>query len=125
MIGNTLQGSGLGTFAGLKVYLNDLLIRDEPVRKHKDRGEVRRNRLFKGFIAKPSGYHKRVQKKWLKRYGTKRVPFYIIHGQSNSVFMHPEFHRMLIAHLANEEKLLLEGSGLFGKGSGKVICDDL
>lgn len=125
----------MGTLRGLKIYINENLYRDVPVRKHKDRGEVRRHRLFKSYLHKPSGYHKRVQKKLVKRYGVKREPYYLL-GRNNTVFMPTEFFVMLKLPLeANkqmEDEFLYckpgaleprEG-GIIGKKITGVIIDD-
>lgn len=58
---------------GIPIVINDALCKQKvPVRKHKDRGEMRRNRFFaRPFKHTPSAYHLRVQKKWDKRFGMK------------------------------------------------------
>lgn len=49
-------------FGPMAVRPSPLAMRPEPVKKHKHRH------------AQTETYHKRIQKKWTKRYGTKQVP---------------------------------------------------
>lgn len=57
---------------GLKVYVSPLCGLTFPTRLHKDRGDrFRKNRTFS---MPPSNYHKRIQKKWNKRYGFQHFP---------------------------------------------------
>jgi hypothetical protein len=61
-----VSGAGFGDFMGLlsgiKIHTSPYAYLDEAVRKHKHRSNQR------------ASYHRRIQKKWLKRFGTKRVP---------------------------------------------------
>jgi hypothetical protein len=61
-----VSGAGFGDFMGL---LSGIQIRTspyaytyEPIKKHKHRSNQR------------ASYHRRIQKKWAKRFGTKKVP---------------------------------------------------
>lgn len=59
----------LGNFGGVKVMANPAIPETEevPARKH----------IKKQWMSE--SYHKRIQKKWIKRFGTKAVmPFYFI-----------------------------------------------
>lgn len=57
-------------FNGMKVISNPLCTTEEPVRVHIQKGTQRQ------------AYHDRIQKKWNKRFGTKRVPGMYIMNQS-------------------------------------------
>lgn len=57
-------------FNGMKVISNPLCTTEEPVRVHIMKGTQRQ------------AYHDRIQKKWNKRFGTKRVPGMYIMNQS-------------------------------------------
>lgn len=63
------------TFMGIEVYESPLCVRRVPVREHKEK--FRTITCDTGLIRKliaprdRGNYHKRINKKWLKRYGTK------------------------------------------------------
>lgn len=76
MLNNLLYGN-----YGVNVISNELCIATEPMRKHSKTRSM------------SESYHTRVQKKWIKRFGTKQVP---------AAYMTPHG---LIAHPAIIEKL--------------------
>ena len=61
-----MSGAGFGDFGshlfGIKVHTSPYAYTYEPVKKHKHRSNQR------------ASYHRRIQKKWTKRFGTKKVP---------------------------------------------------
>lgn len=78
-------GSGLG---GLRVKTSLLATKPEPVRQH----IKRRNQT--------QAYHRRIQKKWTKRFGTKQVPAaYRIganaFGFEEMMVVHPDIERRM------------------------------
>ena len=72
---DALEIRRMGAFMGIPMHVvpDDITRVTLPVKEHKDRGELRRHRLFGNFVYRPSGYHNRIQKKWNKRYGFKTV----------------------------------------------------
>lgn len=54
------ENEGMNNLFGIQIYTSPLATMTVPVRKHKKR----RNQT--------SAYHRRVQKKWVKRWGTKK-----------------------------------------------------
>lgn len=65
-----------GTLLGMNVHVSPLCERWVPVRDHRGKGAT--------------VYSKRIQKKWLKRYGMKKVQDVFIANGARDVFMHPE-----------------------------------
>lgn len=99
----------MNKLCGMTVYANESLYRESPVRVHKS-GVGRRN-----------GYHKRVQKKWNKRYGMKREPYYIV--TPAGIFMPTELFAKLT--LALEVCKPPDKEVLYGKKVTGVVFDDL
>lgn len=99
----------MNKLCGMTVYVNESLYREAPVRVHKS-GVGRRN-----------GYHKRVQKKWNKRYGIKREPYHIV--TPAGIFMPTELFVKLSLML--EVDKLQEKEVLYGKKVTGVVFDDL
>lgn len=118
--------------SGIPVVINNYLpiTMQVSVRKHKDRGELRTHRFFKHVRCRPSAYHKRIQKKWDKRYGMKEQPYCLVAG--GRYFMHQAVFDQ-IRSLLVEEKEFLHGTsklqprdgGIFGKRATGVIIDDI
>lgn len=119
--------------SGIPIVINNMLPATMPVsvRKHKDRGELRTHRFFKHVRCRPSAYHKRIQKKWDKRYGMKEQPYYLLmHGR---YFMHQDVYAQIKAMIDGMEKDFLQGTsklqprdgGILGKRATGVIIDDL
>lgn len=74
------------TYCGLPIIISPMCRVPMPARKHIDRGEMRRNRFFaRPFLHKPSAYHKRIQKKWVKRFGMSEGD--VLHITSTAAFM--------------------------------------
>jgi hypothetical protein len=79
-------------FGGIRVFESELATAPEPVRKH------RRTKR------QSAQYHRRVQKKWAKRFGTVRKPaaFFVDggrYGVGSGFVLHPE-HAALLRQLA-------------------------
>jgi hypothetical protein len=70
-------------FAGMKIIVNRYAVNEVPNRKHASR----RNNGKKA-------YHKRVQKKWQKRFGTHSEPGCWVLG-NDTVAMHPTLYEKL------------------------------
>lgn len=88
----------VGQLWGRRIYLTPLALRNESVRVHRDRGECRRHRLFAmAYRWKPSAYHKRIQKKWDKRFGVKEVPAGMF--VAGSMIVHPDLWDRLVKEL--------------------------
>lgn len=78
-------GSGFG---GMRIQVSELATTPTPVRKHKKR----RNQT--------QAYHRRIQKKWTKRFGTKLIPgAYRIDGRAfggeEMLVVHPSIERQM------------------------------
>ena len=60
---------------GIRIFCSDLLddFKTEPVRIHRDKGQ--------------SSYSRRVQKKWVKRFGTHEVRYFIY--ANNAIYCSP------------------------------------
>ena len=82
----------VGTYNGLPVYLSVLCIRKVPARAHKERMRAFNfdcgGMPLSGTAPAPGGYHKRVQKKWNKRYGFKDA--FCAYVTPDAIYMHPE-----------------------------------
>lgn len=121
--------NSVGRIYGIPIYLNDLLIRDTPVRKHKfpvARWPWRRNVLLREVAR-----HERIQKKWNKRFGVKREPYAL--QSRNAYFMHPEYFRELQLSIQKSEHVFLNGQpgalvpregGILGKKATGVFIDE-
>jgi hypothetical protein len=70
---------------GMDVITSPLCKRMVPARVHKDRGEMHRKNLNNSHLqhrVRPSTYHKRIQKKWNKRFGfVRRDVVFVIHDE--------------------------------------------
>jgi hypothetical protein len=83
----------VGMLFGMRIITNPLCRREVPVREHKER--FRTVSYSSGLIkqvqvpACRGNYHKRIQKKWIKRYGTKVVDEFFMLGK-DTVVMHPD-----------------------------------
>ena len=75
--------------SGVKVVAHPLVTTEAPVRRHKKRRSHSEN------------YHARVQKKWTKRFGKKRVPGAVlfnervIGGTQQVLYVHPDLMEKL------------------------------
>lgn len=67
---------------GLEVIENSFALRTESVKKHKKRH------------GQKDSYHRRIQKKWDKRFGTRSVPCAFKLG-GNTLVVHPEIMKIL------------------------------
>jgi hypothetical protein len=78
----------VGTMMGLPVFISPLCASTEPVREHKQamrKVRVEQHPLFGPFAVLPRDkgcYHKRIQKKWNKRFGTKVVDHIYVHSNA-------------------------------------------
>lgn len=68
-----MSGAGFGDFMGLlsgiRIHSSPYAYTYEPIKKHKHRSNQR------------DSYHRRIQKKWTKRFGTKKVPCaFVVNG---------------------------------------------
>lgn len=54
-------GDFMGLLSGIKIHTSPYAYTYEPVKKHKHRSNQR------------ASYHRRIQKKWTKRFGTRKV----------------------------------------------------
>jgi hypothetical protein len=79
----------LGFGLGVSVKESPLATQSTPVKKHKHRR------------GQSASYHRRVQKKWLKRFGSKHVPcMYMINdawlgGSGKMLVVHPAFMKSI------------------------------
>ena len=62
-------GEFMGLLSGIKIRTSPYAYTFEPVKKHKRRS------------SQSDAYHRRVQKKWTKRFGTQKVPCaFVVNG---------------------------------------------
>lgn len=79
----------MGLLSGIRVMESPYAYVSEPIKKHKRRSN------------QSAAYHRRVQKKWTKRFGTNQVPCaYMINGSAigldfNGMVVAPEVARSL------------------------------
>lgn len=103
----------MGTFLGLKIYINESLYREESVRVY-PRKKLRRG--DESWQQRHIRRCERIQKKWDKRYGVKRTPYYVL--MPDRVLMPTEFFMQLKLALEPRE------GGILGKKITGVIIDD-
>lgn len=84
-------------FNGMRVSVSELALRTEPVRRHKWRKRTQ-----------SKAYHKRVQKKWEKRWGVVRAPcaYFLADGR---LVLHPALYKGLVRSVEND---ILSGRAL-------------
>lgn len=88
---------------GLKIILSPLATNTKPVRTHKKRSN------------QTKAYHARVNKKWLKRFGTREAPGCWMAG--NKVYMHPAVHAEM-----SRLDVLMEAENVYRKIQDAVLA---